>query len=127
TALLMLPMVAAADGLDSGIEEEPADPEHEPPPSIPGVVYSPTFLDVADDAPFAGEIRSMVAAGVTRGCDEIGSHFCPDGYVTRGQMAAFLVRVLGLEPGEARFSDRSEEHTSEIQSSENNACRLPHA
>lgn len=115
TALLMLPMVAAADGLDSGIEEEPADPEHEPPPSIPGVVYSPTFLDVADDAPFAGEIRSMVAAGVTRGCDEIGSHFCPDGYVTRGQMAAFLVRVLGLEPGEARFSDTEDSvFTAEI-------------
>ena len=35
-------------------------------------------------------INRLAASGITAGCG--GSHFCPNGYVTRGQMAAFLHR-----------------------------------
>ena len=43
---------------------------------------------------FADDIDRLAAAGVTLGCG--GGAFCPDGFVTRGQMAAFLARALGL-------------------------------
>ncbi|MDJ0925785.1 MAG: S-layer homology domain-containing protein [Acidimicrobiia bacterium] len=44
-------------------------------------------------------INSIAAAGVTRGCDPpTNTSFCPDDPVTRGQMASFLVRALGLPP-----------------------------
>lgn len=41
-----------------------------------------------------GAINRIADAGITAGCD--GSRFCPDGLVTRAQMATFLVRALGL-------------------------------
>ena len=44
---------------------------------------------------FEDEINSLVAAGITLGCDG-GTNFCPNDKVTRGQMAAFLARALGL-------------------------------
>ena len=50
-----------------------------------------------DDASlFAADIDRLGAAGVTFGCNPpYHDEFCPDGYVTRGQMAAFLVRAMG--------------------------------
>jgi hypothetical protein len=45
---------------------------------------------------FEGDIDRLGTAGVTRGCDPpANTEFCPDDPVTRGQMAAFLVRALG--------------------------------
>jgi hypothetical protein len=44
---------------------------------------------------FGGEISWLVASGITAGCGADGL-FCPDDQVTRGQMAAFLVRALDL-------------------------------
>src|SRR5690606_39909954 len=42
-------------------------------------------------------IEAIAAIGVTRGCNSSANHhFCPDDSVTRGQMAAFQVRALGL-------------------------------
>ena len=38
-------------------------------------------------------INRLAAAGITSGCGP--GRFCPDGIVTRGQMAAFLRRGLG--------------------------------
>jgi hypothetical protein len=43
--------------------------------------------------PFEGDINALAAAGVTKGCTD--SNYCPDGVVTRAQMASFLVRALG--------------------------------
>ena len=40
-------------------------------------------------------IATITAAGITKGCKG-GSMFCPEQHVTRGQMAAFLVRALKL-------------------------------
>ncbi|MFP3914775.1 MAG: Ig-like domain-containing protein, partial [Actinomycetota bacterium] len=45
---------------------------------------------------FEGDIDLLAAAGVTRGCNPPqNDEFCPDDELTRGQMAAFLVRALG--------------------------------
>jgi len=52
---------------------------------------------------FLGDILWLAEAGITRGCNpaEGNTSFCPHDYVTRGQMAAFLVRALGLTEGVA--------------------------
>ncbi len=41
-------------------------------------------------------INALRAAGITTGCRPTGNRYCPDQPVTRGQMAAFLVRGFGL-------------------------------
>ncbi len=47
-----------------------------------------------DDSQFAQEIGLLAAAGITKGCNPPhNTRFCPDDPVTRGQMAAFLVRA----------------------------------
>ncbi|MDJ0923947.1 MAG: D-alanyl-D-alanine carboxypeptidase family protein [Acidimicrobiia bacterium] len=51
------------------------------------------FTDV-DGSVFASDIEWLSASGITRGCG--AAEFCPDDFVTRGQLAAFLVRALGL-------------------------------
>ena len=61
-----------------------------PPPA------SPTFSDVPTNHPFFPFIEALVAAGITGGCSTTPPLFCPDGPVTRKQMAAFLARGLGL-------------------------------
>lgn len=45
---------------------------------------------------FESDIEWMVAQGITSGCNPpVGSRFCPEGPVTRGQLAAFFHRALG--------------------------------
>lgn len=53
-----------------------------------------SFDDVPTSHLFFQHIEALVAAGVTAGCDE--DSFCPDGPLTRGQMAVFLATALGL-------------------------------
>lgn len=53
-----------------------------------------TFLDVPTNHPFFQGIEALAAAGMTAGCN--ASLYCPDNPVTRGQMAVFLSRALGL-------------------------------
>ena len=43
---------------------------------------------------FEADINRLAEAGITTGCTP--TTFCPDGLVTRGQMAAFLERALAL-------------------------------
>jgi hypothetical protein len=57
--------------------------------------YVPCFADIAQSQ-FQAEIAWLVNAGITVGCAE--AYFCPTRGVTRGQMATFLVRSLGLPP-----------------------------
>ena len=53
-------------------------------------------FDDDDASVFEGDIDRLATAGVTLGCNPpTNSRFCPDDHVTRGQMAAFLVRALG--------------------------------
>lgn len=57
------------------------------------------FVD-DDGSVFETDIDRLGTAGVTRGCNPpVNDRFCPDDAVTRGQMAAFLVRALGLADG----------------------------
>lgn len=53
-----------------------------------------TFADVPVTHPFYRHVEALVGAGITSGCG--GGNFCPDSPVTRGQMASFLARALGL-------------------------------
>jgi len=55
------------------------------------------FDDIADSV-FLGDILWLADSGITKGCNDTG--FCPDDYVTRGQMAAFLSRALGYTAGD---------------------------
>ncbi len=67
----------------------------------------PGFVDVPAGHLFASEIAWLEGQGITRGCNPPGNdHFCPDDPVTRGQMAAFLVRALDLTAsGDMHFVD----------------------
>ncbi len=60
-----------------------------------------------DTGIFEDDIEILFANGITRGCNEAGTLFCPDKPVTRAEMAAFLVRTLGLaaNPGGDPFTD----------------------
>jgi Tol biopolymer transport system component len=54
------------------------------------------FVD-DDGSVFETVIDQLGTAGVTRGCNPpVNDRYCPNGYVTRGQMAAFLVRAFEL-------------------------------
>ena len=59
-----------------------------PPPA------APTFADVPDSHPFFPFIEALAASGITGGCGS--GNFCPANPLTRGQMAAFLAKALGL-------------------------------
>lgn len=57
-----------------------------------------------------GFIEAIAAIGVTRGCNPpANDRFCPDMGVTRGQMASFFVRALGLPSNsDTPFTDTSD-------------------
>jgi hypothetical protein len=88
--------------------------------TIPGVTTTTTsgnpppdpdpdllFADIAGSV-FANSIQWLAAEGITQGCNPpANTNFCPDDRVTRGQMAAFLVRAQSLPAytGPDRFQD----------------------
>jgi hypothetical protein len=52
------------------------------------------FVD-DDGSMFERDIDRLATAGVTMGCEAApNAEFCPDGFVTRDQMAAFLHRAV---------------------------------
>lgn len=52
------------------------------------------FDDVPEDNIYWRDIRWMSEAGVTLGCNPpLNTNYCPDDYVTRAQMAAFMHRL----------------------------------
>jgi len=53
-----------------------------------------TFNDVPTGHPFFQFVEALAASGITAGCGS--GNYCPDAPVTRGQMAAFLSKALGL-------------------------------
>lgn len=74
-------------------------------PVAAGSILPPggTFMD-DNGSPYEGAIEAVAAAGVTSGCSP--TTFCPRDLVTRAQMAAFLVRALGLTgTSSVTFSD----------------------
>ena len=62
-----------------------------PPPA------TPTFGDVPSTDGAWTYIEALAASGVTSGCG--GGNYCPDGTLTRRQMAVFLSKALGLHWG----------------------------
>jgi hypothetical protein len=86
------------------------DPDWECDPDSPPYVFNGSFRD-DDDNLHVTNIEIIQAAGVTKGCNPpYNDDYCPDGFVTRGEMAAFLVRALGLTDDDGRdwFTDDGE-------------------
>ena len=76
-------------------------------PSGPASAAGGTFGD-DDTSVHESDIESLAGAGITKGCTP--DRYCPDDPVTRGQMAAFLVRALQLSP--ATGTDFTDDDTS---------------
>jgi hypothetical protein len=55
---------------------------------------SADFGDVPTSHPFFQYIEALYHSGITAGCG--GGNFCPNNPLTRGQMAVFLAKALGL-------------------------------
>ena len=55
---------------------------------------SADFGDVPISSPQFQFVEALYQAGITAGCG--GGNYCPDNPVTRGQMAVFLAKALGL-------------------------------
>jgi RHS repeat-associated protein len=64
----------------------------------PGYVPPPPaqqrFQDVPPTNPFYAHIEELAARGITLGCSQNPPLYCPSQAVTRGQMAAFLIRAF---------------------------------
>ncbi|MDJ0665532.1 MAG: S-layer homology domain-containing protein [Acidimicrobiia bacterium] len=73
---------------------------------VASLLWGPRFLDTGVSI-FLADIEWLADEGVTKGCSPpINDFYCPKDQVTRGQMAAFLVRFLGLtDRGETDFAD----------------------
>jgi hypothetical protein len=56
----------------------------------------PSFDDVPTDHPFFQFVEALKASGITGGCQPSPPLYCPDRPLTRGQMAVFLSKALGL-------------------------------
>jgi hypothetical protein len=71
------------------------------------VLQGAAFLDVPGGHPFYNEIGKLSARGITLGCGD--GNYCPDAVVSREQMAAFIIRALGMPdpppPAAQRFDD----------------------
>ena len=58
------------------------------------------FSDIFDTV-HALDIVRIAEEGITRGCNPpTNDRFCPEESITRGQLAAFLVRAMGLPPAD---------------------------
>lgn len=69
-----------------------------------------SFLD-DDTSVHEGYIEALVGEDITRGCDD--ERYCPVDEVTRGQMAAFLNRALGLAGSSTDYFEDDDGHLFE--------------
>ncbi len=76
-------------------------------------VVAPPFTDVVNSQ-FIDSITWLGYEGITAGCT--ATTYCPNGLVTRGQMATFLVRALNLPATSTDFfrDDESNKHDANI-------------
>jgi hypothetical protein len=68
-----------------------------------GVLASHQFSDVPDSNQYHADIDALADSGVTTGCG--GGKYCPDDFVTREQMAAFMNRLGALQAGKTPVVD----------------------
>jgi hypothetical protein len=89
TAGVYVLRLTATDGALTTADDATVTVHPQPPP--------PDYFVDDDDSVFEADINWMAAAGITKGCNPpTNTRYCPNANVTRGQMAAFLVRALGL-------------------------------
>ena len=55
-----------------------------------------TFNDVPTTHPFFRYVEALYNSGITGGCSAAPPLYCPDNPVTRGQVAVFIAKALGL-------------------------------
>ena len=67
-----------------------------------GARWADGFVDIAF-SPFRSDILWLASSGITSGCGT--DRFCPTMTVSRGQMAAFLARALGLPATSTDYFD----------------------
>ncbi|MCP4968366.1 MAG: SpoIID/LytB domain-containing protein [bacterium] len=83
---------------------------------LKSIYFDVVFGEVGATSPFTDitgsvhheDIVYIEDLGITQGCNPpSNTHYCPTGHVTRGEMAAFLVRALGLtdDGGKDWFGD----------------------
>lgn len=63
-----------------------------PPPTIA------TFADVPATHLYSQAVEEIYRRGITSGCGTSPMRFCPDAITTRGQIAVFIIRALGVTP-----------------------------
>ena len=61
---------------------------------VPPAPVTSDFTDVPTSSPQFQFIEALYHAGITAGCG--GGNYCPNNPLTRGQMAVFLAKALGL-------------------------------
>ena len=72
----------------------------------PAAVSESSFVDVDTGEWWLGHVERLAELEVTKGCKTEPLRFCPDRFVTRAQMATFLVRAFDLAAAEpAGFTD----------------------
>jgi SpoIID/LytB domain protein len=105
--------VRAAFGLRSNFYDVAWGDVSTPPPSQGGPAPTASFSDIAGNT-FEQDIEWALSTGVTMGCNPPdNTRFCPSHRVTRGQMAAFLTRFLGLPSTSTDFFSDDEGSTFE--------------
>ena len=73
-----------------------------------GTAVAP-FEDVDDSLWWSYHVDQLARRGITSGCKADPPRYCPDGSVSRGQMATFLVGAFGLERAPAAgFTDTAD-------------------
>jgi hypothetical protein len=84
-----------------------------PPPEPPGPPVVVPFTDISDSK-FVEDIIFVWQQGITVGCSP--TLYCPDGLVTRGQMATFLTRALDLPATSVDYftDDETNKHEQSI-------------
>jgi S-layer homology domain len=58
--------------------------------------FFPSFDDVPSSHPYYKHIEALLASGITSGCQVAPPLYCPGAFITRGEMAVFLAKALGL-------------------------------
>ena len=96
--------VAALQRRQSHLERRRRFPRRLPPLALVAVLVAllplsmlaaDPFTDLNPGSPHNANIAAIAAAGITNGCDP-GVAYCPNGLVTREEMASFLARTAGL-------------------------------
>ena len=82
-----------------------------------------SFVDIAGHN-HAPAIDALAAANIAAGCDIGPTRFCPDEPVTRGEMATFVARALGLVPRIEQDVTRPEARFTAIATGGVHTCGL---